>query len=184
MKIYTKTGDAGETALFGGGRVPKSDPRVAAYGDVDELNAWIGATRAWCSDDQIRAALERIQGELFVVGAILATPNPARRKGDRFTLEAERIDALEREIDAWDAELEELKRFILPGGGPVAAVTHLARTVCRRAEREIIALSRIEPVRPAAIRYVNRLSDYLFVLARSLTHALGEPEVLWDPASV
>ena len=92
MKIYTKTGDAGETALFGGGRVPKSDPRVSAYGDVDELNAWIGATRAWCADEPIRAALERIQGELFVVGAILATPNPARRKGERFNLAAERID--------------------------------------------------------------------------------------------
>src|SRR5688500_2540519 len=137
MKIYTKTGDEGETALFGSGRVSKASPRVAAYGDIDELNAWLGAARAWCGDAQVRGALERVQAELFVVGAILATPNPARRKGDRFTLAEDRIAALESEIDGWVDELDELdelQSFILPGGGKAAALVHLARAACRRAE--------------------------------------------------
>lgn len=178
MKIYTKTGDGGETALFGGGRVPKSSPRVAAYGDVDELNAWLGAARAWCADREIRGALERIQGELFVVGAILATPNPARRKGERFELPAEWIGALEREIDAWDAELEELRSFILPGGGKAAAIVHLARAACRRSERAVVGLA-ADDLPDTLIPYLNRLSDWLFTCARALNAREGIDEKAW-----
>ncbi len=178
MKIYTKTGDEGETALFGSGRVSKASPRVAAYGDIDELNAWLGAARAWCADAEIRAALERIQGELFVVGAILATPNPARRKGERFMLEEDRIAALESEIDAWVAELEELKSFILPGGGKAAALIHLARAACRRAERAIVGLG-ADDLPDTLIPYVNRLSDWLFTCARALNAREGIAETPW-----
>ena len=178
MKIYTKTGDEGETALFGSGRVSKASPRVAAYGDIDELNAWLGVARAWCADAEIRAALERIQGELFVVGAILATPNPARRKGERFMLEEDRIAALESEIDAWVAELEELKSFILPGGGKAAALIHLARAACRRAERAIVGLG-ADDLPDTLIPYVNRLSDWLFTCARALNAREGIAETPW-----
>lgn len=178
MKIYTKTGDGGETALFGSGRVPKSSARVAAYGEVDELNAWLGAARAWCADEEVRAALARIQGELFVVGAILATPNPARRKGERFTLDEERTRALEREIDGWDAELEELKTFVLPGGGKAASFVHLARAGCRRAERSIVGLE-ADDLPETLVPYVNRLSDWLFTCARVLNSREGIAETPW-----
>lgn len=178
MKIYTKTGDEGETALFGSGRVSKASPRVAAYGDIDELNAWLGAARAWCADAQICVALERIQGELFVVGAILATPNPARRKGERFMLEEDRIAALESEIDAWVAELEELKSFVLPGGGKAAALVHLGRAACRRAERGIVGLG-ADDLPDTLIPYVNRLSDWLFTCARALNAREGIAETPW-----
>lgn len=178
MKIYTKSGDDGETALFGGGRVRKSNARVAAYGEVDELNAWLGAARAWCADEEVRAALARIQGELFVVGAILATPNPARRKGERFTLDEERTRALEREIDGWDAELEELKTFVLPGGGKAASIVHLARAGCRRAERSIVGLE-ADDLPETLVPYVNRLSDWLFTCARVLNSREGIAETPW-----
>lgn len=178
MKIYTKTGDGGETALFGGGRVPKSSPRVAAYGDVDELNAWLGAARAWCMDPEIRAALERIQGELFVVGAILATPNPARRKGERFELSADWIAELERSIDAWDAELDPLRSFILPGGGKPAAIVHVARAACRRAERAVVGLA-ADDLPDTLVPYLNRLSDWLFTCARALNARAGIDETAW-----
>jgi cob(I)alamin adenosyltransferase len=179
MKIYTKKGDDGETALFGGGRVSKASARVAAYGEVDELNAWLGAARAWCADAGIRAALERVQGELFVLGAILATPNPARRKGERFELAAERIDALETEIDAWEAELEELRTFILPGGGQAASIIHLARAACRRAERAIVGLAADDLLETLVVPYVNRLSDWLFTCARVLNAREGIAETPW-----
>jgi len=178
MKIYTRTGDGGETALFGGGRVPKSSARVAAYGEVDELNAWLGAARAWCADGEVRAALARIQGELFVVGAILATPNPARRKGERFGLEPERVHALEREIDGWDAELEELTTFVLPGGCKSASIIHLARAACRRAERSIVGLEAAD-LPEVLVPYVNRLSDWLFTCARVLNAREGIAETPW-----
>lgn len=178
MKIYTKTGDEGETALFGSGRVSKASPRVAAYGDIDELNAWLGAARTWCGDAEVRAALERIQGELFVVGAILATPNPARRKGERFTLGEDRIAELESEIDTWDAELDELKSFVLPGGGKAAALVHLARAACRRAERAIVGLG-ADDLPPTLVPYVNRLSDWLFTCARALNAREGIAETPW-----
>ena len=178
MKIYTKTGDEGETALFGSGRVSKASPRVAAYGDVDELNAWLGAARAWCGEAEVRTALERVQGELFVVGAILATPNPARRKGERFTLPEDRVQELESEIDAWVAELDELKSFILPGGGKAAALVHLARAACRRAERAIVGLA-ADDLPDTLIPYVNRLSDWLFTCARALNAREGIAETPW-----
>lgn len=178
MKIYTKKGDGGETALFGSGRVSKASPRVAAYGELDELNAWLGAARAWCADQEVGSALARIQGELFVVGAILATPNPARRKGERFTLDEQWTHALEREIDGWDAELEELKTFVLPGGGKPASIVHLARAACRRTERAVVGLE-ADDLPETLVPYVNRLSDWLFTCARVLNAREGIAETPW-----
>ena len=187
MKIYTKTGDAGDTALFGGGRVPKSDPRVAAYGDVDELNAWIGVARAQMAAREgamadLVVALERAQQDLFVVGAILATPNPSRRKGAKFELPQERIEALEREIDGWQERLPPLQSFILPGGGDAGAALHAARAVCRRAERAIVGLAgdgTVDDLPPTLLPYVNRLGDWLFVCARVANDRAGERETTW-----
>lgn len=178
MKIYTKTGDAGETGLFGGGRIYKSDPRVAAYGDVDELSAWIGVARAHDPGADVDAALGRVQEELFVVGAILATPKPARRKGVKFELPPERALQLEGEIDAWEAELPPLTAFIVPGGRPAAAFLHAARAVCRRAERAIVALH-ADDLPPTLLPYVNRLSDWLFVAARRVQRQAGGEETTW-----
>lgn len=178
MKIYTKTGDAGDTGLFGGGRVPKSDPRVDAYGHVDELNAWIGVARAWCEDEAVFEALGEVQGDLFAVGAILATPNPARRKGGKFELAAARIEALERAIDGWEAELDPLESFVLPGGGRCGALLHAARTVCRRAERAVVGLG-ADDLPDTLVPYLNRLSDWLFVCARRVNRAEGMGETTW-----
>lgn len=178
MKIYTKTGDAGETALFGGGRVPKSDRRVASYGDVDELNAWLGVACARIADGPVREAIERVQGDLFVLGAILATPNPARRRGQKFVLDTDRIAALEREIDGWEAELRPLASFILPGGGPAGSLLHAARATCRRAERAIVALD-ADDLPDTVLPYVNRLSDWLFVCARWVNRLEGAREIEW-----
>lgn len=178
MKIYTRTGDAGETALFGGGRVSKGDARVAAYGEVDELNAWVGAVRARVADAAVQGALERIQQDLFVLGAILATPNPARRKGEKFTLQEGRIAILEREIDAWEGDLPPLTTFILPGGSRAGSLLHAARAVCRRAERGIVALE-AEDLPATVLPYVNRLSDWLFVCARHVNRLDGAPEIPW-----
>ncbi|HUP00387.1 MAG TPA: cob(I)yrinic acid a,c-diamide adenosyltransferase [Gemmatimonadota bacterium] len=187
MKIYTKTGDAGDTALFGGGRVAKSDPRVAAYGDVDELNAWIGVARAHLAAGEgamadLAVALERVQQDLFVVGAVLATPNPARRKGSKFELPEERTLALEREIDGWESALAPLESFILPGGGDAGAALHAARAVCRRAERAIVGLvadGSADDLPATLLPYVNRLSDWLFVCARVANDRAGERETTW-----
>ncbi len=178
MKIYTKAGDDGGTALFGGGRVVKSDPRVAAYGDVDELSAWLGVARAQGIDEDVSAALERVQQDLFVVGAILATPNPDRRKRSKFDLVAERIESLESEIDAWQGELPPLEAFVLPGGCPAAAFLHVARTVCRRAERAIVGLQ-ADDLPGTILPYINRLSDFLFVCARYVNHRAGVAEPTW-----
>jgi cob(I)alamin adenosyltransferase len=178
VKIYTKTGDTGETALFGGGRVSKGEPRVAAYGEVDELNAWVGAVRARVTDPEVQGALERVQQDLFVLGAILATPNPARRKGEKFTLEEDRIAALEREIDTWEAELPKLTTFILPGGSRAGSLLHAARAVSRRAERGIVALA-AEDLPATVLPYVNRLSDWLFVCARHVNRLDGAAEIPW-----
>lgn len=178
MKIYTKTGDAGETALFGGGRVAKNDPRVAAYGEIDELNAWLGVARARVTEPAASEALARVQQELFVVGAILATPNPARRKGSKFELEESRIAALEGEIDAWEAGLPPLTTFILPGGGAGGSILHAARAVCRRAERAIVGLG-ADDLPETLVPYVNRLSDWLFVCARRVNQAEGASEIPW-----
>lgn len=178
MRIYTRTGDTGETGLFGGGRVPKDDARVAAYGEIDELNAWIGLARARVDEPAVRDALERVQQDLFVVGAILATPNPDRRRGEKFDLPADRVVDLERAIDAWEEGLPALDAFVLPGGSPAGAALHVARAVCRRAERAIVGLD-ADDLPDTLVPYVNRLADYLFVCARHVNLRAGEAEARW-----
>ena len=179
MKIYTKTGDRGDTRLFNGVRVRKSDPRVGAYGDVDELNAFIGAATAWIEDDEIRATLSEIQKDLFSVGAQLADPKSQERTNEKFHLPQERITALETAIDRFETELPPLRQFILAGGGPAGALLHVARTVCRRAERRVVDLAGTVDVNPVVIQYLNRLSDFLFVLARTVNQREGKQEIPW-----
>ncbi len=178
MKIYTKTGDQGETGLFAGGRVGKDDPRVEAYGSVDELNAVIGLVRTQLRDAEIDAALHRIESELFSLGADLATPL-ASGSARTVRMDEPLIERLEQEIDRFEQELEPLKNFILPGGSPAGATLHFARTVCRRAERRAVALARSEPINDAATRYLNRLSDWLFVAARLVNRRAGRVEEAW-----
>jgi cob(I)alamin adenosyltransferase len=178
VKIYTRTGDAGETSLFDGTRVKKDDPRVDAYGDVDELNAWLGLVRASAVDSALDEPLLRIQRDLFALGAQLA--DPADKIASRVT-KASITDAdvgrLEALIDRFEDALPPLHRFILAGGTPAGAALHVARTVCRRAERRMIALDpRVDAV---LVRYINRLSDLLFVLARTANHLAGAPEAEW-----
>ncbi|MHB1862213.1 MAG: cob(I)yrinic acid a,c-diamide adenosyltransferase [Gemmatimonadaceae bacterium] len=181
MKIYTKTGDTGDTGLFGGGRTPKNDPRVEAYGDVDELNAAIGLARASEPMPRVDEVLVPIQRDLFAIGALLATPDRAKMKQhlDKARIDDGRIAELERAIDDADAELEPLKAFIIPGGTPKAAALHLARTVCRRAERRVVALRGTVDVPDLALIYLNRLSDLLFTLARVANRRAGAGEVTW-----
>jgi cob(I)alamin adenosyltransferase len=182
MKVYTRGGDAGETALFGGRRVSKAAPRVEAYGEVDELNAVLGLVRAELADADLGAQLERIQSSLFDLGSELATPDlDARERKGKPAPRIRDADAaeLERWIDALDLELEPLTSFVLPGGTRAAALLHLARTVCRRAERRVIALSTSEPIAPASVKYLNRLSDYLFTAARAANQRAGIAEPKW-----
>jgi cob(I)alamin adenosyltransferase len=182
VPIYTGGGDRGETGLFGGGRVPKDDPRVEAYGAVDELNAVLGSARAAGLPEDLDALLARIQAELFVLGADLATPPDSTARGDRVVRLAEgAARSLEPEIDRLDARLPPLKTFLLPGGSPGGAALHHARTVCRRAERRLVTLARQADVSPTAIPYMNRLSDLLFVMARSANARAGCPETPWNP---
>jgi cob(I)alamin adenosyltransferase len=179
MKIYTKTGDQGETSLFDNSRVSKADPRVDAYGEVDELNACLGVVRAAGLDDDVAAALEQIQKDLFAVGARLA--DPSARIAGRVTKAAVTgadIERLEVTIDRLEPEMPPLRRFILPGGCDAGALLHLARTVCRRAERRVVALGP-DAVEPVVIVYLNRLSDLLFVMARAVNHRAGRPETEW-----
>ncbi|MDX2160381.1 MAG: cob(I)yrinic acid a,c-diamide adenosyltransferase [bacterium] len=179
MKIYTRTGDAGETSLFAGGRVLKSHMRVEAYGTVDELNSLIGLARAHGLPALADAWLTRIQNELFTVGADLATPLDA--KADWLVrLDTAPVDALEADIDRMTGELPELKNFILPGGTPAAAALHVGRTVCRRAERVCVALGQHEPINEHVLVYLNRLSDFLFTLARWVNTQAGESETRWQ----
>jgi cob(I)alamin adenosyltransferase len=183
LKIYTKTGDDGETGLFGGDRIPKDSLRVAAYGEVDEVNAALGSARALDPQEFADALLQRIQRDLFTIGAELATPDPDKlrkslaRSGTAIA-EAD-VSALEDAIDGHESRLEPLKNFILPGGTPKAAALHLARTVCRRAERAVVALARDQQISPAILQYLNRLSDLLFVLARATNAHAGRPDVKW-----
>lgn len=180
MKIYTKQGDAGETGLMGGARVPKDDLRIRTYGTVDELNALLGLVLAEgvCSPE-LTQYLIRIQNELFQLGAELATP---RGKATSLKwIQAAQIQAMEVAIDQMQAVLPGLKNFILPGGSKSAAFLHLARTVCRRAERELITLNRAEPQRPLVLQYLNRLSDYLFVAARFENQSQQVSDVPWLP---
>jgi cob(I)alamin adenosyltransferase len=181
MKIYTKTGDKGETGLFGGGRVPKDHPRVAAYGDVDELNSVLGMVRAAASNRFFDALLESIQRDLFALGGHLATPDPTRvaKSLEKGALSQERVVELERHMDEASLVLPPLRAFVLPAGTAVAASLHLARTVCRRAERGVVHLSHDEPVPELFIVYLNRLSDLLFTLARLANLQDGISDVTW-----
>jgi cob(I)alamin adenosyltransferase len=181
MKIYTKTGDGGETSLFGGGRVPKDDARVEAYGAVDELNAAIGLARALQPAPEIDVDLSRIQAELFAVGAELATPHDARAHGSIPGVRVEWAEALEQRMDRWDEQLPPLTAFVLPGGSPVAAALHVARATCRRAERRAVALSHLTHIDPTVVVYLNRLSDFLFEAARADNQRAGVAETLWQP---
>jgi cob(I)alamin adenosyltransferase len=178
MKIYTKTGDTGETGLFGGPRVRKDAARVEAYGAVDELNAALGVTRSEELPGEIDALLARMQNELFDLGAELATPDPQKHHMTR--IGAEQIGWQEAVIDRYDGQLPPLKQFILPAGTRAAAYLHLARCVCRRAERRIVTLAEREPISADLIVYVNRLSDLLFVLARAANQAAGVADVPWE----
>ena len=180
MKIYTKTGDLGETGLFGGRRVAKHHLRIEAYGTVDETNAVLGRAVVDMPEGERRQAVTRIQSELFTVGADLATPLDASTSYVVRVDEAA-ITYLEMEIDGWQAQLPALRSFILPGGTGAGATLHLARTICRRAERAVNALAEEEPVNETAQRYLNRLSDWLFVLARLENYEAGVPEQLWKP---
>jgi cob(I)alamin adenosyltransferase len=181
MKIYTRTGDDGETALFGGGRVSKHHIRVDAYGTVDELNAVLGWCVAEVRDDQIGRRLESLQHDLFTLGAELATPaaREGRKRPETPALPAARVAEMEAWMDECDAELEELKAFVLPGGTGGAAALHVGRTVCRRAERAVVRLSETEAVDPLVVRYLNRLSDLLFTFARLENHRGGVADTVW-----
>jgi len=178
-RIYTRGGDAGETSLGDGTRVAKFQLRVAAYGTTDETNGVIGVARLHTTGEA-DAMLTRIQNDLFDLGADLCTPEDGRKAAGALRIVDSQVDRLEREIDAMNAQLAPLTSFILPGGSPAAAYLHLARTVCRRAERLMCELATAEPVSPVAIRYINRLSDHLFVLARHLNDN-GANDVLWVP---
>ncbi|MBK8908233.1 MAG: cob(I)yrinic acid a,c-diamide adenosyltransferase [Rhodospirillales bacterium] len=182
-KIYTRGGDRGETSLGDGRRVPKSELRVAAYGTVDETNAVVGVARLHTTADaNVDAMLARVQNDLFDLGADLCTPETGRKAEGALRIVDAQVDRLEREIDALNAGLQPLNSFILPGGSPAAAYLHLARTVSRRAERLMSELAAAESVNEAALRYINRLSDHLFVLARHL-NANGAADVLWVPGA-
>jgi cob(I)alamin adenosyltransferase len=180
-RIYTRTGDKGQTSLGSGARVPKHDLRVEAYGTVDEANATVGLARLH-ADAQADAVLARIQHDLFDLGADLCTPAAAdEQPGSRLRIVQAQVDRLEAEIDAMNAELVPLDSFVLPGGAALAAHLHLARTVVRRAERLIVALAEAEPVNPVGVAYANRLSDHLFVMARHANRQSGD--VLWRPGA-
>jgi cob(I)alamin adenosyltransferase len=178
--LYTRSGDAGTTALFGGGRVAKDSARVEAYGSVDELNSALGTARCPVQQPDLDAILADVQNELFNIGSELASETgKASEAGHMFTDEAAKIERLESWIDEYDAKVEPLRTFILPSGSSGGAMLHFCRTICRRAERAVVSLSREEPVNPAVLTYLNRLSDLLFVLARYANKADGAEETPW-----
>ena len=185
-KVYTRHGDKGETHLVGGRRVPKDDPRIESYGTIDELNSILGIVRAFSDarptspvHRRLDEILRRIHNELFDLGSELATPPDAAWEG-MIRIGPEQVATLERTIDECQRDLAPLASFVLPGGGKIAAFLHQARTVCRRAERDVLRLMRREAIGDEPLRYVNRLSDLLFVLSRWVSHHLGEPEYLWE----
>jgi cob(I)alamin adenosyltransferase len=187
MKVYTKTGDAGTTALFGGDRVTKDHIRIESYGTVDELNSYIGLIRDQQIDAHYKNMLIEIQDRLFTIGAILATPpeketlKNGQPRLQKLGIEESDIELLENEIDTMESHLPPMTHFVLPGGHTTVSYCHIARCVCRRAERLSVHLSHDEPVAPIALKYLNRLSDYLFVLARKLAFDLKADEVKWIP---
>ena len=186
-RVYTRTGDRGETALVGGRRVPKDAPRIESYGTIDELNAVLGLARVFNAErlgegeepQWLDGTLRRLQNQLFDLGSELATPEDAVYEG-MYRVGPAEVTELEKLIDRCQKELRPLKSFVLPGGGKVGGFLHQARTVCRRAERQILRLSRAEPIPEWPLRYVNRLSDLLFVLSRWVARRMGEPEYLWE----
>jgi cob(I)alamin adenosyltransferase len=178
MKIYTRTGDDGSTGLYGGGRVPKSDLRVEAMGAIDELNAQLGVTRTLGLPDNYDSILELLQNQMLDLGAEIATPDAVERGTD--FLQPKHVEQLEKWIDHFDAGLAPLQNFILPGGTPAAAALHLARCIARRAERHMVALAIAGQLRPLTVIYMNRVSDLLFVLARSVNADGGHPDVAWQ----
>jgi cob(I)alamin adenosyltransferase len=178
VKIYTKTGDRGETSLFDGTRVPKTDPRVAAYGDVDELQAVIGLAASCALDDELRAVVVALQRDLFALGARLADPaHKIAPRVSKIVIDEASVTRLEQWIDTLEGALPPLRHFVLSGGSPAGATLHLARTVCRRAERAVLSLG--DAVEPIVLVYLNRLSDLLFVMARAANHRAGVPETEW-----
>jgi cob(I)alamin adenosyltransferase len=179
--IYTKSGDAGETGLFGGGRVPKDDARVDAYGEVDELNAAVGLARGAGLDRELDAVAQQIQDQLFTVGSVLATPRGTKAAKAIPRVEPRWVADMEAAIDKFDREIPPLRSFILPGGSAPAAALHLARTICRRAERRVVTLARNGVVDQPLVTYLNRLSDLLFTMARVSNHRAGIKDVVWNP---
>ncbi len=182
-KLYTRIGDGGETALFGGRRVSKDHPRVAAYGTIDELNSALGLAVSFIRQKRVIDELHKIQNELFNIGAELATdPSATRSKkaSSTFELSPDKTQWIEQLIDEYDSRVPPLRTFILPSGPPGATSLHLARTICRRAEREVVSLARAETVNPAVLAYLNRLCDLLFVLARYLNKAARRRELTWE----
>lgn len=180
MKIYTKTGDKGQTGLVGGTRVSKSHLRIETYGTVDELNSWIGLLGDYTINEKRTPFLREVQDRLFTMGAILAT-EPGKNIAKIPDLHPTDIEKMEQEIDAMNAHLEPMRSFILPGGHKEVSFAHIARTVCRRAERLVVRLNEQEPVDELVIQYLNRLSDYLFTLCRAMAKDLGVEEVKWIP---
>jgi cob(I)alamin adenosyltransferase len=178
MKVYTKTGDKGTTGLLGGTRVSKSDLRIEAYGNVDELNAWFGLLRDMPANSKRQAVLTRIQDRLFVIGSWLAMEGTENVYNIPDIIESD-IEMLEKEMDEMDEQLPALKNFVLPGGDVSISNTHIARTVCRRAERHVIRLSEVADISDIIIKYLNRLSDFLFVMSRKLTLELKVKETYW-----
>lgn len=182
FKIYTKTGDAGNTGLIGGTKVPKNDLRIETYGTVDELNSWVGMINDLMADPRFQSELKEIQDRLFTIGSMLATDHEKATKMQLPDLHDADVQMLEQRIDEMTAQLPEMKSFILPGGHTTVSSIHITRCVCRRAERLAVALQQHDvPVAPLVIQYLNRLSDYLFTLARYVGLLLGTTEIAWKP---
>lgn len=182
MKIYTKTGDTGTTALFGGTRLSKHHIRIESYGSVDELNSFIGMVRDQLTDKELSSELKTIQETLFMIGSHLAA-DPSKKNLWIPEVKISEVELLENGIDRMQQDLEPLKNFILPGGHPIVSYCHIVRCVCRRAERNVVALNELEKVEPIMIQYLNRLSDYFFVLGRFIGKKLGAKEVVWSSRS-
>ena len=180
LKIYTKTGDNGSTSLLGGTRLPKDHIKIEAFGSVDELNAWIGILTDVSGNESRKSFLKEIQDRLFTIGSTLASEEEYNKSKLPELYESD-IEVLEKAIDAYNEEIPPLRSFVLPGGHLLVSQTHVARTVCRRAERQVIRLSHEEDIEPIIIKYLNRLSDYLFVLSRKITHEQKTEEVAWRP---
>ena len=181
MKVYTRKGDEGQTGLLGGTRVPKHHPRIEAYGTLDELNAWIGKVASHDASVSMQVKLQQIQNELFTLGSHLATTD-LQWKAKLPKMNPQGPDELESWMDEMEVSLPELTSFVLPGGHPAACDAHVARTVCRRAERRCVALHRVEPIEELGLAYLNRLSDALFILGRWLAHDTGTSEIPWAPS--